>query len=66
MFRLGLGIGMITILTLWGQQSHMLSRGLDFWKNFNTIIQLPILLENCINPFDFTMMSVKSAHVGVL
>ena len=48
---------------LMGATIHMLSKGLDSGK---ILYHIAPTTKNCINPFDFTMMSVKSAHVSLV
>ena len=48
---------------LMGATIHMLSKGLDSGK---ILYHIAPTTKNCINPFDFTMMSVKSAHESLV
>jgi len=48
---------------LMGATIHMLSKGLDSGK---ILYHVAPTTANCSNPFDFTMMSVKSAHDSLI
>jgi len=48
---------------LMGATIHMLSKGLDSGK---ILYHIAPTTKNCSNPFDFTMMSVKSAHESLV
>jgi len=48
---------------LMGATIHMLSKGLD---SGDILYHVAPTIANCSNPFDFTMMSVKSAHESLV